>query len=618
MTRFLALILLLLPALATAGYLDELQSRARQLGLAQDPQWHVLLHYARQPIFGYTRSLADDAGFFNAPDGKTNPAGELDATLAQFFNSATIPPVEQTAQCRFAARYHWLKQKLAFDPQQLPEQPCPRLDAWIAAMKPQGATLVFPSAYMNSPASMFGHTLLRIDASNQTEQTRLLAYAISYAANADPGDGMTFAIKGLTGMYPGLMANSPYYLKVREYTDMESRDIWEYQLDLGPEEIRQLLRHAWEIGSTRFDYWFFDENCSYLLLTLLDAARPGLQLADEFRWSAIPIDTVRAVVKRPGLVKKVTFRPSAGSELASRARELSPSERASAIRLAHGSPVSTVRNHDKEGRILEFSERLVSFMGQSGEISEAAGLPRLHAINLRRSELPALEDLSIAPPVAPEQGHLPARVSLASGQISGKAALTLQAHPAYHDLLDPDAGFSRGAQIRFFDMAASLRAGKSWQLDHFIPVDIVSLSPLQDWHQSPSWRVRFGLDRPMGRDYRLGPVLSGGPGLAWAGEQWMTYGYMDNQIFANNDARHGWHAGSGVLAGLLADTGASTRLQLESGHRWLNGLQQTHASVTLRWKSGQASNLTASAQWLAQNHAYASNRSWLVGWQHYF
>ena len=88
-------------------------------------------------------------------------------------------------------------------------------------------------------------------------------------------DGFSFALKGLTGLYPGTLSSSPYYAKVREYSDMESRDVWEYRLNLTPDETRQLLRHAWEIGATRFDYWFFDENCSTL--------RPGLATSSRRR-----------------------------------------------------------------------------------------------------------------------------------------------------------------------------------------------------------------------------------------------------------------------------------------------------------------------------------------------
>jgi hypothetical protein len=89
---------------------------------------------------------------------------------------------------------------------------------------------------------MYGHTLLRIDARDQDERTRLLAYAINFAADTDEKNGLVFAVKGLLGGYPGTFSVLPYYLKVREYGDLENRDLWEYELDLSPPEVDRVLR----------------------------------------------------------------------------------------------------------------------------------------------------------------------------------------------------------------------------------------------------------------------------------------------------------------------------------------------------------------------------------------
>ena len=63
---------------------------------------------------------------------------------------------------------------------------------------------------------------------------------------------------------------------------MEYRDVWEYPLTFTPEEVQQFARHVWETKDTYFDYYFFDENCSYRLLALLDAASERSDLADDF------------------------------------------------------------------------------------------------------------------------------------------------------------------------------------------------------------------------------------------------------------------------------------------------------------------------------------------------
>ncbi|MGH8693602.1 MAG: DUF4105 domain-containing protein [Burkholderiales bacterium] len=324
------------PPPARAGdYLDELTARSRELRLHERREWHRLLHYISNLALPGVHSLADAPGFFLARDGKTSPQAELEATLASFFSTAEETGDSQNPQCRFIARYAWLDRELAFDPSRLPPQPCKRFNAWRESLNPQGVTLVFPTAYLNNPSSMYGHTLLRIDARDQDERTRLLAYAVNYSASTSETNGITFAINGLIGTYHGTFSMMPYYLKVREYNDLENRDIWEYELNLKPEEIDRLLMHIWELGPVWFDYYFFDENCAYYLLEVLEVARPDLDLSSRFRWWAIPTDTVRAVVEQQGLLKRAVYRPSNATLILHRLGLMSASELALVNGMSH-------------------------------------------------------------------------------------------------------------------------------------------------------------------------------------------------------------------------------------------------------------------------------------------
>ncbi len=75
----LLFILLLFPTLPVdAGepsenaYLVELIDKGLQTRLASEREWHLLLHYRKNLLGGYT-SEQDDPGFFMSPDGKTDP-----------------------------------------------------------------------------------------------------------------------------------------------------------------------------------------------------------------------------------------------------------------------------------------------------------------------------------------------------------------------------------------------------------------------------------------------------------------------------------------------------------------------------------------------------------------
>src|SRR5690606_22368685 len=253
--------------------------------LAEDPFWISLGHYERQN-FGGWQSYIDDEDFFLAVDGARAPLAELRATLEGLHADPAL--ADAHPQCRFPSRTRWLRQQLALD--ELPAVECTEFAAWYADIDPHTTVLVFPDAYLNSPSSMFGHTLLRIDSAATADSgTALLSYALNFGAMIEGMDNsILYAWKGLAGGYPGQFALLPYREKLSEYSRLENRDLWEYRLDLTPEETGRMIEHVWELRQIRFDYFFFDENCSYRLLELLEIARPGLRLIEQFPLTAIP------------------------------------------------------------------------------------------------------------------------------------------------------------------------------------------------------------------------------------------------------------------------------------------------------------------------------------------
>src|SRR5699024_3869014 len=109
-----------------------------------------------------------------------------------------------------------------------------------------------------------------------------------------------------------------------------------YDLNLSPDEIERLMAHLWEMRGVDFRYYFFSANCSYQLLTLLDAARPGFHLAEAFPAWAIPADTLRVIAGQPGLVGQVDYRPSRSTTLKAESGQISGAQRNLALRLASG------------------------------------------------------------------------------------------------------------------------------------------------------------------------------------------------------------------------------------------------------------------------------------------
>ncbi len=582
LSRLLPLLLLLFFPFAQVqanDYLDELIQQARQQRLADSQEWYDLIHYRRGFEGENVFSQADSPNFFNAENGKYNPEAELEATLAAFFSPVRETDKRQNPQCAFIARYHWLKSKLHFDPTRLPEQECRRFNNWYQAINPDQITLIFPAAYLNNPSSMFGHTLLRVDMPNQDERTRLLSYAINYAAETTETNGAIFAVKGLTGGYPGFFSIMPYYEKVKEYSDLENRDIWEYQLNFTHAEIRRLLEHAWELGPVRFDYYFFSENCSYQLLTLFDVARPGINLSQAFPAWAIPSDTVREVLNRKGLLKKAVYRPSSLTLLQHRLDQLDDGEQELALSLSQGelqADASSVTNLPEQSRaqVIESAYDYLQYQFNTGEWERDTAASRSLNLLRARSRVPVKQSVPPLPTPShrPDQGHATARLALYQGTLEGNAITDLYVRPAYHDLMDLDAGYQHGAQIDFFDLhVRHLHEQDKTRLESFTLVDIVSLTPRNRFFDPISWRISAGAERtPLteGKGEPLVFSVRGGGGPTYSlGEHQLISLMLEGTLLADDALPSGYAPAVGPSLHWLWGS-ESSRWKFQFSSRW--------------------------------------------------
>ena len=506
------------PALpGTDGYLAELKGTAARRLLQDDRYWDILLFY--KPAAGGRKSLVDDPRFFLAPGGKLDPGAELSATLDAMFDDSLSPP----ARCRFPARYEWLKETLSIDPARLPAPECPVLDNTLRAINPKSASLIFASGHMNAPASMFGHTFLRLDGDYESP---LLSYAVNYAATINPKDsGIAYAFKGIFGYYPGYYSILPYYAKVREYASMEQRDLWEFRTNLTETEVRRMTLHIQEMRGIYADYYFLDENCSYDLLFLLEAARPSVTLTDRHMgFFVAPIETLRSVLAE-GLIDNVVFRPSAARTIRHKASEAGEAEVDMAKSLASGdaAPLSVMEGTlpaTGKARVLDLASDYTQYLYLKKEIPKDAYQERYLRILAARSTVagPPPESRPLPIPAPPESGHLVSRASLAGGARDGHSFLEIAYRPAYHSLEDPAEGFNDGSQIVFSEAAVRWYPGdEKVRLQRWDLIDIVSLAPRDDFFRPVSWKVQTGFatrDFP-GDVESLVYALNPGGGFAW-------------------------------------------------------------------------------------------------------
>lgn len=538
---------------------------------------------------GY-ESEADEPAFFLSQDGKTNPHGELQATLKQLFSSELIGRSRQPARCAFIARYHWLKEKLDIDEARLPPESCDRYRAWIAELNPASITLIFPTAFMNNPSSMFGHLLLRVDQRGQTEQTRLLAYTVNYSADVTTENGILFAVLGVFGGFSGYFSTHPYYIKAREYGDFENRDIWEYRLNLNDEQIARMLMHTWELGNAAFDYFFFKENCAYQVLSLIDVADPEIHLTDRFWFYTFPSDGVRMIAERPGLVKEVIFRPSRTTRIRRGLESLSNEERSRLQAIVTDASQARAEEFarlapERQARVLDVASDYLLY--QAATRTEDAALyqqrNKLVLVARSRFRVPPLSEPLKPFSGPPEQGHRIMRAGIGGGFREGEGFGELNFRLAFHDLLDPEYGYTPDAQIEalgismrhYFDRRHS-------RIERFTLVNILSLAPVNSLFFSPSWKISTGFDtlRRSGCRFCRAGNFNAGIGLA-AESTWFTREVYF--AFADVSAEYGRVFDSDYRFGGGASAGASIDLT----ERWKVGLKAGYLQFPAGDRSGE-------------------------------
>jgi hypothetical protein len=565
----------------THPYAEQLIQQALEKQLSEKKQWHLLLHYKETWLGGY-ESEADGMDFFNATDGKTNPKAELIATLRNFFkDSNSLKPKEEHPQCNFPARYKWLKRKLSIDPGQLPKADCSRMEGWMHQLEPQSVTLIFASFYMNNPASMFGHTFLRIDSKRENNKNNLSNYGVNYAATVDTGSTLLYAFKGLFGFFKGEFSVFPYYLKVQEYSNWESRDLWEYELNLTPDQINTLILHLWELGGTYFDYYYLQENCSYHMLTVLEVANPDLDLSDNFFIAVQPADTLKILAEQEGLISKITYRPAILSRMQHKTEQMNDQEKETLYDLVEDENALKENSYQQltipqKALVLDAYLDYLEYEGLGKEDFDPQKPLRIpHSILLERSKLKYkrqnTEKTHFSAP--PETAHGTDQLRLGIGVNDDELFQEIAYHPTLHDIMAWDVGYKEDSQFLFLDIRARYYyESKQYRLDRFRLLDIISLTPYEPIFKKKSWKINLGLDTIRDLDCDYCNSFKGNVGYGYSYKPsyqspYILFVMAELEAEASDKLEDDHRAGGGVSGGLFIDFGEDWRLQLKAEYK---------------------------------------------------
>lgn len=613
--------------------------KAEALQLAQHPGWLALLHYKKETFARRFISQADDASFFLAEQGSHDAAAELEADLQAFFFSAKPDTELAHAQCRFPARWWWLKQQLNLGSEHDVE--CTELETFMTRVAHEKLFLVFPSMYLNNPGSTFGHTFLRFD---NEDGAILLSQTLNYSARADSNDDIvSYVSKGLFGGYSGYFRARPYFETVQEYSNIENRDIWEYQLDFSPQEIEQLVRHVWEVKGINFDYYFFRENCSFRLLALLDVMRPNLNLTREgnFPVYAIPVDTVRILADKD-LIEGSVFRASLASQIDAYFSGGESDKNKRVLQLAFDETAGEesditeilkgIDPDEEKKQLLNIAYTLLQFEGKASSERAQAILAHNRNVSSQQKNSVTSENgllsssqryLENSTPtsnrVSPEKGHKSIRLAAGYGQQNGEAYIDLRFRPAFHDLLDAPQGFVAGAAINAFETRVKGFAD-NLRLESLSLFNVTSLSPFRQWQKPLSWLFDFRFDRTqLSADDSVSSFISkGGIGVSVERDGLMPFTLLMAEWNLASEYEKGYSLLLGVQAGLRYAIKANQVLLSYQVDEAVSGFELDRKVSMFQWQFNLKTNHAVRAEYRRSQYDFYDDEDWSVNYQYYF
>lgn len=266
--------------------------------------WLRLLYY-KPTLSGYESYMINDE-FFISENGKSNPKAEMIASI-QAIKS------DNEFQTKFPLRFKFLNSHLnlkAYNP--------------IAKKKYQKIYLTFPNIFTKAAASMFGHLYITLEKDSFVD-----ADVIHFGAITNNEGGIAYLYKGLTGGFKANYILEKNYTKLKEYSVMESRDIFLYELNFTTEMLEDYELHMQELQHANTKYYFLDKNCAFFLAKSLEVVIKK-DLTNNF--FVLPSDIVNKLFDL-NLIKKSSLKKSDLSVFESKYQQLSNKEKEEVVHL---------------------------------------------------------------------------------------------------------------------------------------------------------------------------------------------------------------------------------------------------------------------------------------------
>jgi hypothetical protein len=268
---------------------------------------------------------------------------------------------------------------------------------------------------------------------------------------------------------------------------------------------------------------------------------------------------------------------------------------------------------ERQAFVLETTSDYLLMRGSAGAEEGAPFRDKNKAILAARSRLKVLPtDVPIEPYVKrPDLGHGTSRAGIGAGWRNDRAFEEINLRAGYHDLLDPEYGYTPDAQIEIMSIAVRHYHNDSQaRIERFTALNIMSLSPLRALSHFPSWKVSLGMNTIAHGGCQLctNGYFNGGIGGAVEshvlGRQ-VWYAMAEVEANASKAYEESHRTGGGGTVGLLADITDRWKL-LASGTYLRYALGEK--SEDIRWFIGQRFSLTTNLAFRVEyNHRSHDN-----------
>ncbi|WP_348734678.1 DUF4105 domain-containing protein [Rheinheimera texasensis] len=514
---------------------------------ANTTQWQLLLHsYQGQA------QITDPDFLLSA--GNFSPEAEMAKTLELFRQDP------QLAFCRFPARITFLAEKLNLPLAEDRFERCPQLENFIKHVPFEKIELVYASEVTSSATSMLGHIFIKVSGTNS--KGNAVAHSLAYFTEITTLNPAKLIVEStMTGM-PGFFSVRPFAADLKQYRDIEQRNLWQFNLSADAQNKRLLQLHIWELHQVELTYYFQSFNCATLTLEMLALLKP--EILQDRRPIVSPIDVVKAATNQQ--MVQSTIIDAASPWLFYAMADTLPSQiKAQLDEISSLNEFSAAENaltHPLAARYLDMRlEQSVSQLKMSPQQAE----------NIRsRMRLDTDQTLDLSHYKHPARTPQDAAFSASLLQDANGSALVVDFLPAGHLLQGDNRQYLTESELQIAKISVAINdKGTALQLREFTLYSAISLAP--DSAAFPVWSGEFYLGfRPGWRQdlsrWSTGE-LSGGFGKSYRLHKDVTVFGLAGAGMATNlaDSLGFIYVKSGMLFTLAADTKLQLQYMAHSG-----------------------------------------------------